>query len=192
MPNREIARSTDRVQFDQSVDSDESVFAKIAREAYVIGAGTLKGMKDGAVDALDDMTGTSVRAGLCAGIGLVLGITQRSAGLLRLGGQALAVGLGLSFYRDVASPARMGDLSDALSASWASGANTDMSIKVVGDRVGRMAFDALLFSGAAYGGARIGQKYLSIDPHARLTEPSYMSSYDRYLMEKMNRPHDWH
>ncbi|HEY9869919.1 MAG TPA: hypothetical protein V6D08_12195 [Candidatus Obscuribacterales bacterium] len=191
MSERTALLVTDRTQVENRA-KDESVWSKLAREAYVLGAGVAVGIKDGVKEIVDDPAPALGRLAIAGGIGMVLGATQRTAGLARLGLEAAGVGMGLAFYRDIVHPQRWSAVRSALSDAWQSDANTDRSVKLIGNSLGRMVFDTALMTGATLGAAKLSQKYLSFNPgEGRLWEPSHMSSYDRMLMEKASRVHPY-
>lgn len=139
---------------------DESVLAKIQREVYVLGAGTVEGIGTAASAAAERPGETALKAAGAAAVGVGLVVLQRQAGLLRLGAQVAGLSMGVAFAADVAS--RMRQVGEAAGDTWNSANHLERNKAIVGGSLGAFAFDSALFmaSGAAGIGAYAGARRL--------------------------------
>src|SRR4030095_906541 len=160
MKEREVLQVSDKTQVEPRTE-DESGWTKLSREGWVLGAGLAKGAKDGIEEIIAEPGEAAVRLGIARGVGCIRGAGQRTAGLARLGLEAVGAGMGLAFCRDLLQPQRWSDVRDALSGAWESSANTDRSVALIGNQLGRFAFDTVLLSGVALGASKFGQKFFA-------------------------------
>jgi len=191
MKEREVLPISDKVDVENRGE-DEAFRTKLAREAWVLAAGLAKGAKDSVEEIISEPGAAAGRLGVALFAGCLLGAGQRTAGLTRMGLEAVGVGMSVAFCRDLLQPQRWSDVRDALSDACQSSANTDRSVALIGDKLGRFAFDTLLLSGLTLGASRFGQKMLFDVPSSLGSfESGYVSSYDRMILDKMNRTHPY-
>ena len=191
MKEQDVLRISDKVDRENSSE-DEAFRTKLAREAWVLAAGLANGARDGVEEIIAEPGTAAGRLGVALFAGCLLGAGQRTAGLTRMGLEAVGVGMGVAFCRDLLQPQRWSDVRDALSGAWQSSANTDRSVALIGDKLGRFAFDTVLLSGLTLGAAKFGQNFLADIPSSLGSfESGYVSSYDRMILDKMNRTHPY-
>lgn len=138
-------------------DSGESVASKLWRDTRLIADGIGGGMKSGFEEAIKDPGGTGLRLAGTVGVGLILGATQRQAGLLKLGGEVFGISLTGSFISNVLAPERWSTAWDALSATHKSGRNFDANVRKMQDSAGRFAFDTVTNTVLGLGTAKVAQ-----------------------------------
>src|SRR5262249_1695491 len=76
----------------------------------------------------------------------------------RLGAEALGVGMGVSFMSEVFDPSRLHSIRESLSDTWNSSKNIDRNKTIIGQNLGRFAFDTGLTMFGALGGSLVGRK----------------------------------
>src|SRR5262249_9092863 len=149
---------SERVEAQISASNDD-FGDKLARAAWVMGVGLTNGIAEGAQQAGEDPQGTAGRLGLSLGIGAVLGLAQRSAGMTRLAAEAAATGFGFAFVTDVITPSRWQAVEDALVDSWNAPGHDNRSALVISNPLGRFIFDAGVTMAGTLGGAKVGQRF---------------------------------
>ena len=159
MPGMEASSLTDTAFFDFPKQED-TVGDKLTREAMVIATGVADGIADGARQSWEDPAGTGARLGISFGVGVIIGLAQRSAGLARLAGEAAAAGLALGTATDMLMPDRWSAVGDALADTWDSPAQTDRNISILSDNLGRFTFDSWLSMAGSMAGAKVGQAFM--------------------------------
>ena len=160
MPDFPIDRLSDRASEKIVQDDDDTLANKLGREAYLLAAGTAKGIGTGISESVADPLGTGVRLAGSVGLGLTLGYLQRGAGLGRLVGEVAGAGLGVSFAADVLAPGRLSTIGSALSDTWNDKSSLDNNVRKMQDGVGRLVFDtALMAAGGAFG-AKLGRHFI--------------------------------
>ena len=168
-----------RLERTESSVKNESVFQELANDCWSIGAGIGKGLKAGVNDALEHPVEFAARAGIMMTAGFVLGGMQRTAGLLRLTGEATVVGGALSAFRNLSNTGFDSSLRSDLSR--------DTRLGHTGEKIGQFLFDTAVFTAAGAASAKFSQKMCAnVDFSSSQWNSPTMSSFDRMIMEKMS------
>jgi len=150
---------SDKVQ-SKIAANDDQVGDKLAREAWVIGAGLTNGIAEGAQQSWEDPQGTAGRVGLSLGIGVALGLAQRTAGMSRLAAEAVVTGFGFAFASDALTPSRWQAVENALADTWNAPGPSDRNALVISNQLGRFVFDVGLTMAGTLAGAKVAQRFM--------------------------------
>lgn len=133
---------------EQNVDS-EGVGVKLRREADLLGTALGAGFVDAAKEAAKNPVETGVKLGGSFAVGLGLGFLRGRGSFIP---QALGTAFTISFINDLMP--RLGSLGNAMSDTWASGANLNEHKATMKETLGQFVFDtALMSAGGIAGGA---------------------------------------
>ncbi len=132
-------------------DKDDSTWAALSREAYVVGGGLTDGFKDNLnaqslIERAPDFL-------VSAGIGASLALAQGKSGLVKLGAEIVGLSFGVSFLKDVAKPERIDGLSTAIGDTWRSGDNLEQNRAQVKKHGGDFVFDSTIMAAGGMMGA---------------------------------------
>ena len=132
-------------------DKDDSTWAALSREAYVVGGGLTDGFKDNLnaqslIERAPDFL-------VSAGIGASLALAQGKSGLVKLGAEIVGLSFGVSFLKDVAKPERIDGLSTAIGDTWRSGDNLQQNRAQVKKHGGDFVFDSTIMAAGGMMGA---------------------------------------
>lgn len=133
--------------------AEESVSSKLWRETQLVGTGLL-GVHEGAQQALEDPLGTTARAGVAFGIGM---LASRYGAAESVGAQLLKTGsaaAGLAFLVDVGAKGQR--VSEAMVDTWRNDANWNKNAATMKQDLGRFAFDTALMTGSGMAGGKFG------------------------------------
>lgn len=130
---------------------DDSTWAALSREAYVVGGGLADGFKDNLnaqslIERAPDFL-------MSAGIGASLALAQGKSGLIKLGAEVVGLSFGVGFVKDIAKPERIDGLSTAIGNTWRSGDNLDYNRAQVKKHGGDFVFDTTIMAAGGMFGA---------------------------------------
>src|SRR5262249_8231277 len=142
----------------------ESVWSKLAREGQLLGNGLAQGFGQGAQESAHDWVGTAERVATTVGISLALGALTKGGGVGALLGKGIGTGSAVSFAYDALKPERMGAVWGAMKDTWNSPDHLKADTDVIGNQLGRFAFDTTLMSAAGIAGAKLGSAFEAPKP----------------------------
>ncbi len=133
----------------QRPDGEETVAAKLAREAYLLQSSLVQGVNEGFNEAKEDPVGTAARIGTAVVSGFVLAKVTGASRCLQELSTAANVGLTTSALFDLAQTDKLARIGDALSDAWTSSHNLSKDKEVLTNELGRFAYDSVLSTLAA-------------------------------------------
>ncbi len=141
--------------------AEDSLWAKVAREVHVVGAGLATGICSGAVEAKKEgwLTAVNMAGSLVLGAGLAY--AQRRAGLFKLSAEVVGAVTSYNFASDIFSRRRLSGVGDALSDAWRSSRYLNRDVKLIADNCGRFAFDTAIMGISGVAGAKLGMHGLA-------------------------------
>ncbi|MBI4533541.1 MAG: trypsin-like peptidase domain-containing protein [Candidatus Melainabacteria bacterium] len=134
--------------------TSDSLSDKLAREAYVLGGGTLRGISDNLNERVNNLWGTVAEVSVAYGVGYALSRAQVAATTTRLGFEIASSALLYSFLTNVRNQAS--NLVDAAVDTWQSPVRTKENFSVVSKTMGRFTTDLLITGFSAKAGAGHG------------------------------------
>jgi len=174
---------------EQSEANHDNVFNKIAREAYVFGAGTIGGaFLEARNDVVTQPGKTALKVAETVGVGAAFAAAEFAPAPIKLGARVLGTGLAVHFFSDLVDARRWQGLGSVWSDTWNSGANNDDNFAKVQGSIGRLALETgVMIAGAKLGGAGIGKAMdFKFGPAKGMAEPQGLTSDGRYLLVAEN------
>lgn len=182
MDQAQAPRLNDRHKAEAADAGDESGLAKLIREAEVLLGGTARGIATGVEEARNDPWDTGLKLAGSIAVGAGLAYLQRGAGMTRLAAEVVGAAMGAAFITDVAGPGRLEKLGGALRDTWNSSKNIEHNKAVIGQNLGRFAFDTGLMVVGGGVGSLCGRS--TFRSKLTLSEPGPLSrTLDSQLME---------
>lgn len=135
--------------------AEDSLSARLGREAALLIGGAGGGMKQSLAEAWDRPGVTAAKAGGAALVGAGLVLLQSRAGAFRVGTQVVGGALAFSFLTDVAG--RAGVTARAIGDTWRSSQNLEQNKQLVASSLGSFAFDAALMSVGGLAGSKVAR-----------------------------------
>ncbi|HEY9871345.1 MAG TPA: HD domain-containing phosphohydrolase [Candidatus Obscuribacterales bacterium] len=179
-------------------NAEDSLSARLQREAALLIGGTGTGIKQSLAEAWDKPGMTAAKVGGAALVGAGLVLLQSRAGAFRVGAQVVGGALGVSFLTDVAG--RAGVTAQAIGDTWRSSENLERNKQIVASSLGSFVFDAALMSSGGLAGSKVARAGIPAFQERQLLKAleSYhadsahhsrrVARYSRLIAEEMGLP----
>ncbi|MBC7998586.1 MAG: hypothetical protein IAF58_11615 [Leptolyngbya sp.] len=134
---------------------EDSTWDKVSREAYVVVGGIRNSVEQNVQNIVENPGQSAPTFLATVAIGAGLAYLQGRTGMLKLAGQAIGLGLGVAFVKDLADPVRLNDLSQSLGNTWNSTDRLLENREQFARSGGQFAFDSVFMAGGAILGAGV-------------------------------------